>query len=101
MAFPWRAKFSPAEAAGAVADHNRWGGRMLGVSSLVLTGGGGVAVDFHFTEGENSCLPWQDQSHKTSLHPVGEVVGVLFSNAGDGGGANGARGGGETRQKLG
>lgn len=90
MALPWRARFSPAEATGAFADHDLLV-TYFGVRSLVLTGGCGVAVDFYFTEAEYSCLSWQGQSHVTSLHAFVEVVCVRASNTGDGCHANGAR----------
>lgn len=57
----------------------------------VLTGRGGVAVDFNFAEGEDSRLSGQGQRHVTALHARAEVVGVLLSHIGDGRHASGAR----------
>lgn len=57
----------------------------------VLTGWGGVAVDFNFTEGEDSRPSGQGQRHVAPPHTRGEVVGVLFSHIGDGRQASGAR----------
>lgn len=69
---------------------NRWLNR-FGVRLQVLTGRGGVTVDFNFTEGEDSRLSGQGQRHVTPLHTCGEVVGVLFPHIGDGSQASAAR----------
>lgn len=69
VAFPWRAKFSPAETT-EVFKVCCFSGTCFVIVGVV-TCWGGVAVDLHLTEGEDARLSCQGQSDVASLHACG------------------------------